>query len=89
MGSSVTRALYRGSHKFVWSSDGRHALYYLASDPGEQEDLTARHPELAHQMEAALEDFVERLGEPAAATASEPLDPEVREMLEALGYAPD
>ena len=35
------RCLRTPTHKVIWASDGRHALYDLASDPGENENLAA------------------------------------------------
>jgi arylsulfatase A-like enzyme len=75
--------------------DGRvhDELYHLESDPFELEDVAARHPErvaaLRGLVEARVRDLAER-GRALRAGAppeTRPLDPKIREQLEALGYA--
>jgi arylsulfatase A-like enzyme len=80
------RAWTDGPHKYLWSSDGRHALYDLARDPGESRDLAGEDPALAARLAADLDAFraTLRACEPAPAPAP---TPEEIERLRALGYA--
>jgi arylsulfatase len=66
------RAVYRGSWKALWmpppNGTGGWQLYDLASDPGENFDLAARHPELLAELTAgwdayAAESLVRVVGE--------------------------
>ncbi len=77
-------------HKYVWSSDGRHALYDLARDPAEGRDLSREEPALAARLASDLDayDATLRRCAPAARPAAAP-DPEELERLRALGYAVD
>ena len=47
-------ALYRGPHKLVYYREQGPKLFNLAEDPGEQQDLAARHQEMAQEMAADL-----------------------------------
>src|SRR5262245_48706044 len=92
--SSPWRAIRRGDLKLVehTSPDGggvTRELYRVSSDPGEREDLAAREPERAAELErelaaelgrAAADAVRYRRGGPAELTAEE------RAQLEALGY---
>jgi arylsulfatase A-like enzyme len=74
--------------KYVWSSDGRHALFDLAGDPRESRNLHAGDAETAARLAADLEAY--RAGLRACAPGGAPpaeLSPEERERLRALGYA--
>ena len=79
-------------HKLIRDrSKGKVALYDLAADPGETENLAAREP-------AKAEELVALLGQHAAHLAAHPLadaaagqvvvDPEAKAQLEAMGYLP-
>jgi arylsulfatase A-like enzyme len=83
--------------KLVETSDGRTALFDLATDPDEDHDLAGERPEELARLEEALQTWVEALGLPTldapvasvtGADAEEPaeLDPAARERLKALGY---
>lgn len=80
------RALYDGSYKFVWNSNGSHALYDLERDPEESRNLLEREPERARELRARLERFVAGLPEPAVAGPEIEVDAETREALKAMGY---
>ena len=82
------RAWIEGPHKYLWSSDGRHALYDLAKDPAESRDLRGDEPELAARLAADLDAYHATLRpcRPALGAAA-PVTPEERERLRALGYA--
>jgi arylsulfatase A-like enzyme len=65
------------------------ALFDLERDPGETEDVRARHPEAAAALERAI---LERRGAEQALSLRRrdtPIDPQTRERLEALGYLDD
>lgn len=53
-------ALRRDGWKIQWGSDGRHALYHVAQDPGETVDLAAEEPERMHQMEVLVKEWLQR-----------------------------
>jgi arylsulfatase len=71
----------------------RDSLYDLETDPFELEDVAARHPERAAALRSAVEARTLALRERGEALrggrapATRPLEPEIREQLEALGYA--
>jgi hypothetical protein len=79
--------IYDWPYKLIQSSDGKHELYDLESDPGETENLFARQSDIADEMGNRLERFksgrVEMLepGEEAPA----PTEKQIGE-LKALGY---
>jgi arylsulfatase A-like enzyme len=53
-------ALRRGAYKIQWGSDGRHALFDVADDPGETHDLAAEQPERLREMARAVDAWLER-----------------------------
>ncbi len=74
--------------KYVWSSDGRHALYDLARDPGESQSRLAAKPATGARLAAALEAYRAGLRACAGGSGSPAvLSPEERARLRALGYA--
>jgi arylsulfatase A-like enzyme len=79
--------VYDWPYKLIRSSDGKHELYDLESDPDETENLFARQSDLAEEMRDRFERFksgrVEMLepGDEAIAPT-----PEQIEELKALGY---
>ena len=88
--------------RFVWSSDGRAALYDLAADPREEHDVLAdpRFADEAARLRASLDDFVAQHGGATPLPSSpggregavgvfEDLDAESARELRALGYLPD
>jgi arylsulfatase A-like enzyme len=81
------RALVDARHKYIWASDGRHSLFDLASDPGEELDLIQRDPERASQLDRALAARVATFApcELGAEVVSDD-DPTERRLLEELGY---
>lgn len=77
------RALVRNGHKLIWSSDGRHESYDLASDPAENHDVSA------DPASGALLALAERLAGALPFSASDgasPLDAEQEALLRGLGY---
>ncbi len=51
-----------GSEKLHWASDGRHRLYDLARDPGEEDDLAAARPERTAALATQVESWLRRPG---------------------------
>jgi arylsulfatase A-like enzyme len=83
------RALYQGSLKYLWNSLGRHELFDLESDPGEERNLVERYPEMARRFEADLDAILARVPPPPRETDLEStVDAETREALRNLGYLP-
>jgi arylsulfatase A-like enzyme len=82
--------------RLIASSDGRHELFDLSSDPGEQHNLAGSAQVAAHErrLRGLLDDFVEgaggapplpdESGTPGAAFGE--LDAEAAEQLRELGY---
>jgi len=81
------RALHSGPYKYIWSSDGRHALYNLSVDPAEEHDLLGAEPETAARLASDLETIVSshrrRTGSEGAMASP---TPEQQEILRSLGY---
>jgi hypothetical protein len=57
-------------------------LFDLAADPGERHDVAALDPARANDYRARLRLWLER----GAARGAVPLDPDLMERLQALGY---
>ena len=53
-------ALRRGGYKIIWGSDGRHALFHVADDPGETRDLAREDPAKLRELEGAVQDWLKR-----------------------------
>jgi len=86
-------ALIEGSDKLVRTSEGEYALFDLASDPAESENVAGAHPkrlaELAATLEAVvLENETRRTRNLRAQGSAERVrtDSETEEALRALGY---
>ncbi len=52
--------LRAGDLKIHWGSDGRHALYDVARDPGETRDIAAEEPDRLAEMERRVEVWLDR-----------------------------
>jgi arylsulfatase A-like enzyme len=81
------RALFRGPHKLICSTDGRHELYDRTVDPEEARDLYAAESDLAGELMGDLVGLGATLFDPGFrgdATPSHTAE-ELR-MLEGLGY---
>jgi arylsulfatase A-like enzyme len=78
------RALYFGRRKLLWNSLGRHALFDLESDPGEERPLAAEDE--TESAVAALERIVSSLPPPGVTGPPVTLDDETRKALRSLGY---
>lgn len=84
------RALQLRGSRLIWSSDGRHELYDLASDPGETRNLydpDAPSP-VAVEMLAEIERLAREYGRMASGSAGRgaAVDDETEDALRALGY---
>ena len=84
-------ALLDGSLKLLEDvSKGRLALYDLATDPGERNDLAGQQPERVRELEAALRTLVraaEEKGARLGAASAVSHTPEELEEIRRLGYA--
>jgi arylsulfatase A-like enzyme len=86
------RALRVGRWKVVATSDGRHLLYDLETDPEETRDRAAEHPEQLAALAGRLESARAELGLPpldqigSAGEAAPELDPATQQRLRELGY---
>jgi arylsulfatase A-like enzyme len=85
------RVIRTDTMKYIWSSDGKHQLFDVRSDPFETKNLVAGQPELAAQLQSELLEWWSRQPEygplPSAdPPAIQPLDREALERLRSLGY---
>ena len=80
------RALFDGPWKFLWNSKGKHALYDLARDPEERQNLAGRETARAQRMAGLLDKYLASLPRSGAAGPVRELDAATREALKALGY---
>jgi arylsulfatase A-like enzyme len=60
-------ALRRDGYTIHWGSDGRHALYRVADDPGETRDLAEAEPSRLRQMSEAVDAWLRRPARAAGA----------------------
>jgi arylsulfatase A-like enzyme len=79
-------AIIEGSMKYLWSAGGGEALYDLAADPGEEDDLSGREPGRARKMKRKLEKYLAGLPPPPPGGEGRTVDEETREALKGLGY---
>ena len=57
-GDTKSSAIREGKFKLInWYEEGRTELYNLEKDPGEQNDLSVKNPEIAKKMLAKLNDW--------------------------------
>lgn len=82
-----SRALRRGDWKYVHRyRDGKHALFDLARDPGEQRNLLAERPDKAHELAASLESLADAERSARVEPRLESLSADELSRLRALGY---
>lgn len=82
----VWKMLRRGQDKLLVRIGGQEAaLFDLAADPGERDDLSARDPQKLATMRAELAAWI-RQGRPVARPRSVRVSEETRELLRSLGY---
>ncbi|MGH9322566.1 MAG: sulfatase [Vicinamibacteria bacterium] len=84
----LSRAFYFGSHKLLWNPLGGHALFDLASDPGEDRDLSETEVERLESAVDLLEKYVASLPSPGESGPETTLDEETLKALRSLGYVP-
>jgi arylsulfatase A-like enzyme len=78
---------YADGHKLIRSTDGQHELYNLQIDPDETVNLYSTEPDLAKDLTARMEEYVEsHPAEYRAADAPE-FNAAMMQELEKLGYA--
>lgn len=82
------RSIHMGDDKLIWGSDGRHALYDLARDPGELNDRREVDSERAAALVRELDRLVSRLEREnvVSLTPEQLRDEETLKNLRALGY---
>ncbi|MEQ1502188.1 MAG: sulfatase [Myxococcota bacterium] len=86
--------VYEGAQKLIYASNGQHALYDLATDPGEERNLIATVPDVRDRLEQALTAFEGGLPvyDPELRGPDDGVAGETREQqawLTALGYTVD
>ncbi len=80
------RAIFDGSRKLMWNSQGRSALYDLATDPHESTNLLPERLEEAATMERAMNDYLAALPRSQANEPLRAVDDATRDALKNLGY---
>ncbi len=81
------RAIRREPWKYIWSSDGRHQLYNLDDDPGEQRNLVSVYPDTAGDLHHLLFEWFGTT-EQVAPGVQAVFDDLVTDRLRDLGYIP-
>ncbi len=79
------RCIRTPESKFIWSSDGQHALYDLRQDPSEMTNLYPEQAEAAAMLEKHLLSWQPPAGLPLSAPELH-MDEDVRQRLRDLGY---
>ncbi len=79
------RCIRTPEKKFVWASNGQHALYDLQQDPHETINRFAEEPEMAAALEQTLMTWKPPDGVPLSARLPD-IAPDVRQRLRDLGY---
>jgi choline-sulfatase len=79
------KAIYDGDYKWIWDSRGRHELYDIAKDPGEEHNLWGTLPEKERKLQAELKPLIEESKQLSSLRTPE-LDKELKGRLRALGY---
>jgi arylsulfatase A-like enzyme len=79
------KTVYDGNHKWIWDSRGKHELYDVAKDPGEEHNLWGTLPGIERKFEAELAPLIEESKQLSSLSTPE-LDKELKERLRALGY---
>ncbi|MHC5209192.1 MAG: sulfatase family protein [Planctomycetota bacterium] len=83
-GDDVTRSARSGRYKLILDRvTGTSALYDVVADPGERDDISAEHAELAAMLRTQLERYEAHQAQGDSLPA---LTPEETERLRALGY---
>lgn len=80
------RAIRTETHKLIWASDGRHELYDLATDPGEESNLIDDRPELLTELSAQMQDWSQAIQVSEVAESTHEMEEVVVARLRDLGY---
>ena len=80
------RALRTPHRKFIWRSDGRHQLFDLELDPGEEHDLSPTAPDVVESMLTTLDDWERSFAGTTLQPAEAAYDEATLERLRGLGY---
>jgi len=80
------RAIYNSPYKFISSTNGKHELYNLETDPYESRNLYQENYAVAQQMEQSLEQWLQTKLNELAEIDNQELSPSARKRLKALGY---
>ncbi|WP_336362062.1 sulfatase [Halalkalicoccus salilacus] len=79
------RAIRSSDYKFIRGSDGTRELYDIVADPEERHDLIDENPEIADDLEAKLDDWLDSF-EHADTSGSVSMTQSTQDRLEDLGY---
>lgn len=83
------RVMHTGSLKYVWASDGQHALYDVLADPDETRNLIDARPDAARELHEKLLAWWQAQPayvRPVEDTPPQPFDRETIDRLRSLGY---
>jgi arylsulfatase A-like enzyme len=90
---NIRGSLIHGGYKLIWlrsRTTTEYQLFDLKADPGEQDDLRERRPDLLQEMVIRRNQFEEEMEavgvDAATGAATVDLDAEARRQLKALGY---
>jgi arylsulfatase A-like enzyme len=81
------RAVIEGDWKYLDAEPGGPMLFHRRRDPGDHENVAARHPELTRALQRRLDAFERSARRLPGEARRLPLDREEIEELRALGYA--
>ncbi|MFC6905729.1 sulfatase [Halalkalicoccus tibetensis] len=79
------RSIRDSEHKLVRGSDGLRELYHLGDDPDEERDLADERPDVASELGAELDDWLDSF-ERHDASGSVSMSQSTQDRLEDLGY---
>jgi len=80
------RAIYADGYKFVRGSDGTRALFDVVEDKDEAENVIDDNPEESSELEARLDEWIERHERQSFEESDGGVQENVEEKLENLGY---
>ena len=80
------RAIRTTEYKLIWSSDGEHELYQIATDAYEEHNLIETCPDVASQLLEQLQLWERSIHQPTWERESVEIDPVTEERLRGLGY---